>query len=155
MSNRSYRSYRNRMISLTTTHLDAISSHGERDYPYECCGLLIGRFESVGQKLVSETYPISNAREESAKRNRFLIQPEELMKGERYARAKDLDVVGFYHSHPESSAVPSQYDLEHAWPTYSYIIVSVMKERAGDLFSWEQEPDRSKFNMEEMRIVEI
>ena len=104
--------------------------------------------------MVFETYPISNAREESAKRNRFLIEPEELMKGERYARTNDREVVGFYHSHPESPAVPSQYDLEHAWPTYSYIIVSVIKERAGDLFSWEQEPDRSKFNREEIRIIE-
>lgn len=145
----------NEVITLTPTHVAAISSHGERDYPYECCGLLIGRFESVEEKLVLETYPISNAREESAKRNRFLIQPEELMKGERYARNKDLEVVGFYHSHPESPAVPSQYDLEHAWPTYSYIIVSVIKEKAGDLFSWEQEPDRSKFNREEMRIEEL
>ena len=142
------------MITLTPTHLAEISSHGERDYPYECCGLLIGRFGSVDEKVVFETYPISNAREESAKRNRFLIEPEELMKGERYARTNDREVVGFYHSHPESPAVPSQYDLEHAWPTYSYIIVSVIKERAGDLFSWEQEPDRSKFNREEIRIAE-
>ena len=78
-------------------------------------------------KIVTETYPISNAREESAKRNRFLIKPEELMRGERYARGKDLEVVGFYHSHPDSPAVPSQYDLEHAWPTYSYIIVSTTR----------------------------
>src|SRR5262245_27972432 len=138
------------MIALTTTHLAAISGHGEKDYPYECCGLLIGRFEAVGQKVVTETYPISNAREESAKRNRFLIQPEELMRGEKYARTKALEVVGFYHSHPDSPAVPSQYDLEHAWPTYSYIIVSVNKEAATDLFSWEQEADRSRFNPEEI-----
>ncbi len=142
------------MITLRPTHLKEISSHGERDYPYECCGLLIGRFDSVDAKVVFETYAISNAREESAKRNRFLIEPQELMKGERYARTKDLEVIGFYHSHPESPAVPSQYDLEHAWPTYSYVIVSVKNERAGDLFSWEQESDRSKFNREEMRVVE-
>jgi proteasome lid subunit RPN8/RPN11 len=100
---------------------------------------------------VTEIYPISNAREESAKRNRFLITPEELMKGERYARRHDLEVVGFYHSHPDSPAVPSQYDLEHAWPTYSYIIVSTSADRANDLFSWEQEPDRSRFNQEEIQ----
>ena len=103
-------------------------------------------------RLLTETYPISNAREESAKRNRFLIKPEELMQGERYARAKDLEVVGFYHSHPDSPAVPSQYDLEHAWPTYSYIIVSTSADKANDLFSWEQETDRSRFNQEELRI---
>ncbi|HSK63006.1 MAG TPA: M67 family metallopeptidase [Pyrinomonadaceae bacterium] len=138
------------MITIAEPQLNEIREHGVRDYPYECCGLLLGRYGSNG-KVVSETYPISNAREESAKRNRFLITPEELMRGERYAREHDLEVVGFYHSHPDSPAVPSPYDLEHAWPTYSYIIVSTSADRANDLFSWEQEPDRSRFNQEEIQ----
>lgn len=140
------------MITLTEQLLDEIRAHGVRDYPYECCGLLLGRYESDG-KVVSETYPISNAREESAKRNRFLIEPAELMRGERYAREHGVEVVGFYHSHPDSPAKPSQYDLDHAWPTYSYIIVSTSAGEAKDLFSWEQEPDRSKFNPEEIRVI--
>jgi proteasome lid subunit RPN8/RPN11 len=139
------------MITISEQLLGVIREHGVRDYPYECCGLLLGRYGENG-KLVKETYPISNAREESAKRNRFLIEPEELLRGERYALDRDLEVVGFYHSHPDSPAVPSQYDLEHAWPTYSYIIVSTSPEQARDLFSWEQEPDRSRFNEEEIRI---
>ncbi|HKP84368.1 MAG TPA: M67 family metallopeptidase [Pyrinomonadaceae bacterium] len=139
------------MIAINEKLLTEIREHGVRDYPYECCGLLLGRYTAEG-KIVSETYPISNAREESAKRNRFLIEPVELMRGERYAREHDLEVVGFYHSHPDSPAVPSQYDLEHAWPTYSYIIVSTSPGQATDLFSWEQEPDRSRFNREELRI---
>ena len=100
--------------------------------------------------MVTETYPISNAREEGAKRNRFLIRPEELMRGEKYAREKGLQVVGFYHSHPDDRAVPSPYDLEHAWPTYSYIVVSVQQGRAVDLRSWQMEADRSRFNEEEI-----
>jgi proteasome lid subunit RPN8/RPN11 len=138
------------MITIGEKQLTEIREHGVRDYPYECCGLLLGSFAATG-KIVSETYPISNAREESAKRNRFLITPEELLKGESYARTNDLEVVGFYHSHPDSPAVPSQYDLEHAWPTYSYIIVSTKADSANDLFSWEQEPDRSRFNQEEIQ----
>lgn len=138
------------MITIAEQQLSEIREHGIRDYPYECCGLLLGRYGSDG-KIVTETYPISNAREESARRNRFLITPDELLHGERYARAHDLEVVGFYHSHPDSPAVPSQYDLEHAWPTYSYIIVSTSADRANDLFSWEQEPDRSRFNKEEIQ----
>lgn len=137
------------MIRVPNEQLAEIREHGVRDYPYECCGLLLGRFGEDG-KVVHETYPISNAREESAKRNRFLITPEELMKGERYAREHDLEVVGFYHSHPDSPAVPSKYDLEHAWPTYSYIIVSTGEGQSSDLFSWEQEPDRSRFNEEKI-----
>ena len=138
------------MITIAEAQLNEIREHGVRDYPYECCGLLLGRYTENG-KVVTEIYPISNAREESAKRNRFLIMPEELMRGERYAASRDLEIVGFYHSHPDSPAVPSNYDLEHAWPTYSYIIVSTRADQATDLFSWEQEPDRSRFNEEEIQ----
>lgn len=105
----------------------------------------------TGDKRVFETYPISNAREEEHKRNRFLIRPEELLRGERYAQERELDVVGFYHSHPDCEAIPSQYDLDHAWPTYSYIIVSVREGRANQLGSWKLEPDRSRFNGEEIQ----
>ena len=136
------------MITIAESLLREIRAHGVKDYPYECCGLLLGHYDPDG-KLVTETYPISNAREESAKRNRFLIEPQELMRGERYARDHYLEVVGFYHSHPDSPAVPSQYDLEHAWPTYSYIVMSVEKGRTVDLRSWEMEADRSRFNAEE------
>jgi len=138
------------MIDISEQLLAEVRAHGVRDYPYECCGLLLGRYEP-GTKVVTETYPISNAREESAKRNRFLITPEELMRGEQYARSKEIEVVGFYHSHPDSPAVPSRYDLEHAWPTYSYIIVSTTPGHAGDLYSWEQEVDRSRFNQEAIK----
>ena len=138
------------MITIGEQQVEEIRAHGVRDYPYECCGLLLGHYRDGG-KVVSQIFPISNAREESAKRNRFLITPEELMRGERYARNNDLEIVGFYHSHPDSPAVPSQYDLEHAWPTYSYIIVSTRANEATDLFSWEQEPDRSRFNQEEIK----
>src|SRR5436853_3773567 len=135
------------MIEIADAHFSEIRAHGERDYPFECCGLLIGRFEN-GRKIVSETYAISNAREEEAKRNRFLIRPEEFMRGEKYARECNLDVVGFYHSHPDDHPIPSQYDLEHAWPIYSYIVVAVTKGKAAGLRSWEMEQDRSKFNEE-------
>ena len=143
------------MIEVDQQHLTEMRQHGERDYPFECCGLMLGRFESNGHKVVIETYPISNAREEEAKRNRFLIRPEELMRGEKYARAKSLDVVGFYHSHPDEPAVPSRYDLDHAWPTYSYVVVSVEKGQAVDLQSWEMESDRSRFSEEVIATSQV
>jgi proteasome lid subunit RPN8/RPN11 len=130
-----------------------MSAHAERDYPYECCGLLLGSSEARGSKSIGEIFPISNAREEEAKRNRFLIRPEELLRGEQYAAERGLDVIGFYHSHPDHPAEPSQYDLAHAWPVYSYIVVSVRAEAAGDLRSWEMEPDRSTFTEEEILVV--
>jgi len=138
------------MIQLAPQQHDEISAHGERDYPYECCGLLLGHFAEHGAKVCTEIYPISNAREEEAKRNRFLIRPEELMRGEKEAAAKGLDIVGFYHSHPDDRAVPSQYDLDHAWPVYSYIVVSVRSGQAVDLRSWEMQSDRSRFDEEEI-----
>jgi len=140
------------MIELEERHQTEMREHAQRDYPFECCGLMLGRFAD-GRKVVVQTYPISNAREEEAKRNRFLIRPEELLRGEKYARENGFDVIGFYHSHPDDRAVPSQYDLEHAWPTYSYIVVSVEKGQAVDLRSWEMESDRSRFNEEEIAIV--
>jgi len=141
------------LIILEERHEGEIRRHGERDYPFECCGLLIGRYDGDGCKFVVETYAISNAREEEAKRNRFLIRPEEFMRGEKYARECNLDVVGFYHSHPDDHPIPSQYDLEHAWPIYSYIVVAVTKGKAAGLRSWEMEQDRSKFNEE--RIMQL
>ena len=141
------------MIQLGERQRNEIAAHGECDYPHECCGLLLGSFADGNSKSISEIYPISNAREEQAKRNRFLIRPEELMRGEHYAERRELDVVGFYHSHPDHPAVPSQYDLEHAWPRYSYIIVSVSGGAVQDLRSWQMEPDRSRFIEEEIMAV--
>ncbi len=136
------------MIRVTPQHLADIGLHGEADYPHECCGLLIGHIDAQGVKTVVDTAPISNAREEEAKRNRFLITPAELMAGERLARQNGLDIVGFYHSHPDQPATPSQFDLEHAWPTYSYVIVSVGRGSAGELLSWELREDRTCFDSE-------
>ncbi len=138
------------MIALEEQQADEIRRHGESEYPHECCGLLIGRLNEEGRKRVVEVYPISNAREEEAKHNRSLITPVEYMRGERYARGRDLDVVGNYHSHPDHPAAPSQFDLDHAWPTWSYIIVSVREGRARDLRSWEMAADRSRFDEEEI-----
>ncbi len=138
------------MIRMREQHINQIRGLGEREYPYECCGLLLGHFETDGRKSLVELFPISNAREEEARRRRFLIEPTELLRGERHARDQQLDVIGFYHSHPEDSGVPSQYDLDHAWPVYSYVIVSVQSGKAANLFSWEMQEDRSRFNAEEV-----
>jgi proteasome lid subunit RPN8/RPN11 len=138
------------MLQLSSKHHEEIFDHGQRDYPYECCGLLLGRFDDGGNKVTCETYSISNAREETAKRTRFLITPDELLRAERYASEKDLEVVGFYHSHPDHPAVPSEYDRDHAWPTFSYVVLAVQKGQAADLSSWTLRPDRSAFDQEEI-----
>lgn len=140
------------MISLNEAQINEIKKYGEQTFPFECCGLLIGKFNDDGVKEVFETFPIENARETEAKHNRSLITPKDLMRGEMYARKKGLDVVGNYHSHPDHPARPSEFDLEHALPVWSYIIVSIMKGSAKDVRSWEMENDRSKFSEENMKI---
>jgi proteasome lid subunit RPN8/RPN11 len=137
-------------IAIGALELEAIRRHGEADYPHECCGLLIGTFDENGRKAALEILPIGNAREDAAKRNRFLIAPEDLMRAEKHARQSGRDVVGFYHSHPDHPAVPSQFDLDHAWPVYSYVIVSVREGVAQDLHSYELRSDRSRFDAEDV-----
>ena len=139
------------MISIKEEQRKSIEAHGEKTYPFECGGMLIGRFEADGKKIVTETFPLENSSEEDQK-NRVLILPKDVLKAERYARSLSLDVIGYYHSHPEDAAVPSQYDLDHALPVWSYIIVSVLQGKAVDIRSWQMEDDRSKFNEEELNI---
>lgn len=135
------------MIEITETVAASITQHAERDYPHECGGMLIGRFDE-GKKTVVETFPLENAREEEARHNRVLILPKDVLRAERYARENGLDVVGYYHSHPDDRAVPSQYDLDHALPVWSYVIASVIEGKVVDIRSWEMENDRSRFNEE-------
>jgi proteasome lid subunit RPN8/RPN11 len=135
------------MIILSPLGRRAIEAHGEADFPYECCGFLIGRFEGE-RKIVDETIPVSNAREESVKRTRFLITPEEFSRAAAHAKAGNREIVGFYHSHPDHPAQASRYDCEHAWPVFSYIIVSVIGGKAADMLSWELMDDRSGFREE-------
>ena len=137
------------MVYLTEEHIKQIEAHGERTFPYECGGMLIGRFEQ-DQKTVVELLPMENAMSESEQHNRVLILPKDVLRAERYAREKKLDVVGYYHSHPDHPAVPSQFDLDHALPVWTYIIVSVREGKAADVLAWEMENDRSKFNEEEI-----
>jgi proteasome lid subunit RPN8/RPN11 len=142
------------MLYLKSEIVDQISAHAERDYPHECGGMLIGEFEP-GKKTVLEIFPLENARETEARHNRVLILPKDVMRAERYAREKKLDVIGYYHSHPNAPVVPSQYDLDHALPVWSYVIASVMNGKVVDVRSWEMENDRSRFNEESIERVSV
>ena len=144
------------MIQISEENIEEIKQHAEREYPFECGGMLVGRFETDGSKAVVETLPFENAREEKDRRNRVLILPTDVLKAQRYARERKLDVIGYYHSHPDDKAVPSRYDLEHALPVWSYIIASVLEGKAVDIRSWEMENDRSRFNEENIeRILSV
>lgn len=136
------------MVLISEELIEQIEKHGERTFPHECGGMLIGRFAADGEKSVVELLPMENAMAEAEQHNRVLITPKDVMRAERFAREKKLDVVGYYHSHPDHPAIPSQFDLDHALPVWTYIIVSVESGKAVDVRAWEMENDRSKFNEE-------
>src|SRR5438046_4152117 len=104
--------------------------------------MLIGHFGADGDKFVIETFPLENSSLEDQS-NRVLILPKDVMRAERYAREQKQDVVGYYHSHPNDRAFPSQYALDHALPVWSYIIVSVTAGEAAAVRAWVMENDRA------------
>jgi len=138
------------LIKSTKEIEKVIREFGEQEYPNECCGLLFGKINSDNSKEITEILPISNAQNEENRYNRFLITPKDMIKGELYARKHNVDIIGFYHSHPDHPAKPSQFDLEHAWPVYSYIITSVINGKADVMTSWLLSSNRAKFENEEI-----
>ena len=125
-----------------------IRAHGESTYPYECCGALLGS-DSDDTREVRELYPLINRRDDSPK-NRFSITAQDFREAENAAKSAALDVIGWYHSHPDHPALPSEYDREHAWPWYSYVIVSVGNGTAHAMASWRLSDDRMRFTPEKI-----
>jgi S-sulfo-L-cysteine synthase (O-acetyl-L-serine-dependent) len=121
-----------------------IRRHGERAYADECCGALIG-----SRSAVAEAFALSNTTDGERGR-RFLVGPREYREAEVRASATGRELLGFYHSHPDHPAVPSAFDLEHAWPNLSYLIVSVRNGRAAEARSWRLRADRSSFEEEQL-----
>jgi proteasome lid subunit RPN8/RPN11 len=139
------------MLTLPREWEEAIRTEGEAAYPNECCGVLLGQYGDTGSRTVEGIIPIHNAREAEEQYHRFQIDSEDLMKAEKEARKQNRDVLGFYHSHPDHPARPSEYDQEHALPFYSYIIVGVEKGKSAELTSWELKTDRTQFLEEELK----
>ncbi len=130
-----------------------IRSHGAETYPHECCGALLGRELADDLREIVALFPLVNRRDDSP-RNRFSVTSEDVRDAEKAARGQGLDVLGWYHSHPDHPAKPSQYDQDHAWPWYSYIIVSVANGEPQYMTSWRLSDDRSKFAPEDLEIRE-
>ena len=135
------------MTSLVVNaKIDAeIRRHGEETYPHECCGALVGSGNTV-----TATVALPNTTEEGPRR-RFMVRPSDYRAAEQKATELGAELLGFYHSHPDHPARPSQYDLDHAWPFFSYVIVSVRQGVSEDMTSWRLREDRSAFDPEELR----
>jgi|SRR5580704_1936156 proteasome lid subunit RPN8/RPN11 len=147
-----------------STHLaEKIRAHGAETYPHECCGALLGRDSTVvagtnpekdalnSEREILGLFPLVNRRDDSP-RNRFSVTAEDVRSAEKAAREQGIEVVGWYHSHPDHPARPSQYDRDHAWPWYSYIIVSVQGGAPQDMTSWRLNDDREEFSPEGIEI---
>ena len=137
------------ILKLTPADLDVLRSRAARAYPEECCGLLagplpdgFGRPEAVVD--VTETVPLDNAWE-GPRTNRFRFDGLALAKIERGLEARGLSVLGIYHSHPDAPAWPSPFDLDNAWPSYAYLIVSARKGTTGEARVWTLSEDRRSF----------
>lgn len=155
-------------LRLAQAHLNAIQQHGASDYPNECCGALLG-IENNGVKEVQDTAALRNIRydaqraeallplsapETESERNRFLIDPADLLKVEKDARARGMEVLGYYHSHPDHPARPSEYDRAHAFPWYSYVIIAVEGGKPSLYTSWTLRDDRSQFDEELIEVAD-
>ena len=135
----------NRLV-ISARHLQTLGRHAAMSYPDECCGVLIGRSSGDGT-VIERVLAVGNERQDS-RHNRFLINPETVLAAHKEARALGLDVVGYYHSHPDHPARPSDFDREHAWPGVSYLIVSVKRGQVAEARSWRLADDREQFDEE-------
>ena len=133
--------------------LEEIGGHGARAYPNECCGALVGVAGEDGRKEVRALLALDNRREGEAARTRFLVTADDFRWAEKQARGQGLEIVGFYHSHPDHPARPSEFDREHALPWYSYVIVGVSGGAPQETTSWVLADDRREFLAEEISPV--
>ena len=139
-----------------SAHLvEEIRAHGAETYPHECCGALLGRdSEATHPNVAREVlalFPLVNRRDDSP-RNRFSVTAEDVLYADKAAEQQGLEVIGWYHSHPDHPARPSQYDQDHAWPWYSYVIVSVQDGSPKEMTSWRLDDDREAFSPEGIEI---
>ena len=131
-------------LALAPGVAGAIRRHGEETYPHECCGALVGKSGSADAIVA-----LPNTTEEGPRR-RFLVRPSDYRLAEQRAGDLGSELLGFYHSHPDHPARPSQYDLDHAWPTFAYVIVSVAAGAAADMTVWWLKDDRTTFEKGEL-----
>ena len=137
-------------LRLAPQLIEEIREHGERAYPSECCGALAGRVDGDGVKEVARLAPAVNRRTDDP--HRYLIAPDDLRRLELTLRTEGLDIMGYYHSHPDHPAVPSAFDAEHAWPWYSYLIVRVDAGRGAEVASWLLDDDRPIMHHEPLEV---
>ena len=140
------------MVRFKSHFLERMNVHASEAYPDECCGVLLGNVRG-GAKEIYDVLELDNSSEENRAR-RFFIGPEEYRQAEQRAEEKGMEVLGLYHSHPDHPARPSQFDLEHAFPWWSYVIIGVERGKPVAVSSWLLQEDRLGFKEEQLVITE-
>jgi len=140
------------ILELPKEFIEQIHEHGSEAYPEEGAGLLFGHVKSE-RRRVRAIFPLGNARQGTARRNRYLIEPKDMLKAEEEASRMGLDVLGVFHSHPDHPNQPSKFDREWAMPWFSYVITSVNAGEAESSRSWRLLDDRSRFAEEQILIT--
>lgn len=138
-------------LHLSAPHDAALRAHAQAAYPNECCGFLFGRSGPDGAQVES-LLPADNQRTDAA-HHRYLITPEAYLEAELLAARQGVEILGFYHSHPDAPARPSEFDRTHALPGCSYVIVSVRERVAQELTSWVLTMDYDRFVEEPVRVA--
>ena len=141
------------ILKINAEVLRALQAHGEAAYPNEGAGLLLGQ-AATDHKTVVDILPLANHWGAEEQYHRYLITPEDMLRGEAEAARRGLDVIGIFHSHPDHPAEPSGMDRDWALPWYSYIITTVTKDGAVASRSWLLRDDRSQFDEETIEIGE-
>lgn len=140
-------------LEITDDLVHQIHQHGEKAYPSEGAGFLLGN-SSAERRVVTAILELSNAREQSAQHNRYLLTPQDMLRSEQEAARLGLDVIGVFHSHPDHPNQPSEFDRQWAMPWFSYIITSVNQGTASGSRSWRLTDDRAKFVEESIQVIE-
>ncbi len=134
--------------------LEEIHAHGEAAYPEEGAGLLLGKVESEHKQVVM-VLKMENSREADARHNRYLLTPQDYLRGEQEAARYGLEVLGVFHSHPDHPNRPSDFDREWAMPWFSYLITSVQSGKAIGSRAWLLSEDRIKFHEEAINSTDV
>lgn len=138
-----------RDVQVPWSVVKCIAAHAEEAYPQECFGFLLGRF---GENRIRMAWPGQNVNA-SRPHDRYEMDPQEFLRVQAEAEKWGGEVVGFYHSHPDGRAIPSDYDRERAWEEYLYLILPVTDGRAGRARLWELEAPEGPFSEMVLRIV--
>lgn len=137
------------MIHVEPQPWTVMVQHAEATFPNECCGAMIGSIDGDA-KLVTYAVPLENSYS-GAQAARYELRPEDLLKADKEARARGLDLIGIYHSHPDCDAYFSETDLKNSCPWYSFVVLSIKAGHFDHANSFLPNADQTAADKEDLR----